>query len=119
MNAFGLHAMVLVSDWDESGSEKAIRSAAAIGYDVIEVPLFDPGSTDLDRTCELLRQHRLTPSVSLGLTAETDISSADLAIFGRRNRTAPQGCGCDSVNWRNRRCWRDWLGLAEVPRARH
>ena len=43
MNAFGLHAMVLVSDWDELGAEKAIRSAAAIGYDVIEVPLFDPG----------------------------------------------------------------------------
>jgi D-psicose/D-tagatose/L-ribulose 3-epimerase len=82
MNAFGLHAMVLVSDWDESGAEKAIRSAAAIGYDVIEVPLFDPGATDLERTRELLRQHRLTPSVSLGLTAETDISSADLAISG-------------------------------------
>src|SRR3984957_10721250 len=82
MNAFGLHAMVLVSDWDESGAEKAIRSAAAIGYDVIEVPLFDPGATDLERTRELLWQHRLTPSVSLGLTAETDISSADLAISG-------------------------------------
>ena len=80
MNPFGLHALVLVSDWDESGAEKAIRTAAAIGYDVIEVPLFDPGSTDLKRTRDLLRQHRLTPSVSLGSTAETDISSADRAI---------------------------------------
>jgi D-psicose/D-tagatose/L-ribulose 3-epimerase len=80
MNAFGLHAMVLVSEWDESGAEKAIRSAAAIGYEIIEVPLFDPASTDLERTRELLRRHKLTPSVSLGLTAETDISSADLAI---------------------------------------
>src|SRR6202142_1522403 len=80
MNAFGLHAMVLVRDWDESGAEKAIRSAAAIGYDVIDVPLFDPGSTELERTRDLLRQHGLTPSVSLGLTAETDVSSADLAI---------------------------------------
>jgi D-psicose/D-tagatose/L-ribulose 3-epimerase len=80
MNAFGLHALVLISDWDESGAEKAIRAAAAIGYDVIEVPLFDPGSTNLERTRDLLRQHRLTPSVSLGLTAETDISSADSAI---------------------------------------
>ena len=41
--------MVLVSDWDESGAEKAIRSAAAIGYDVIEVPLFDPEATNLER----------------------------------------------------------------------
>src|SRR5271154_6134854 len=80
MNKFGLHGWVLVSDWDELGAEKAIRSAAAIGYDIIEVPLFDPGSTDLEHTRELLRQHKLTPSVSLGLTAETDISSADTAI---------------------------------------
>jgi D-psicose/D-tagatose/L-ribulose 3-epimerase len=80
MNAFGLHALVLISEWDEAGAEKAIRSAAAIGYDIIEVPLFDPGSTDLERTRDLLRQHGLTPSVSLGLTAETDISSPDVAV---------------------------------------
>ena len=77
MNAFGLHAMVLISDWDRTGAEKAVRVAAAIGYDVIEVPLFDPAATDLEHTRDLLRQHGLTPSVSLGLTAETDISSAD------------------------------------------
>jgi D-psicose/D-tagatose/L-ribulose 3-epimerase len=82
MNAFGLHAMVLVSDWDEAGAESAIQTAAAIGYDMIEVPLFDPDSTDLGRTRDLLRQHKLTPSVSLGLPAETDISSPDRAISG-------------------------------------
>jgi D-psicose/D-tagatose/L-ribulose 3-epimerase len=82
MNAFGLHAMVLISEWDKAGAERAIRSAAAIGYDLIEVPLFDPDSTDLARTRDLLRQHKLSPSVSLGLTAETDISSPDTAITG-------------------------------------
>ncbi len=80
MNPFGLHALVLVIDWDESGAEKAIRTAAAIGYDLIEAPIFDPASVDLKRTRDLLRRHKLTPSVSLGLTAETDISSADRAV---------------------------------------
>ena len=80
MNPFGLHALVLVSDWDELGAEKAIRTAAAIGYDLIEAPIFDPAAVDLKRTRDLLRQHKLTPSVSLGLTAGTDISSADRAI---------------------------------------
>jgi D-psicose/D-tagatose/L-ribulose 3-epimerase len=80
MNAFGLHAMVLVSDWDESGAERAIRTAAAIGYDIIEVPLFAPESTNLEHTRDLLRRHKLAPSVSLGLTAETDISSPDRAV---------------------------------------
>ena len=80
MNPIGLHAMVLVSEWDETGAEKAIRSAATIGYDVIEVPMFDPESTDLERTRELLRRYKLTPSVSLGLTANTDISSPDSTI---------------------------------------
>jgi D-psicose/D-tagatose/L-ribulose 3-epimerase len=80
MNAFGLHALVVVTDWDEAGAEKAIRTAAAIGYDVIETPIFDPASVDLVRTRDLLRQNKLTPSVSLGLTPETDISSADRAV---------------------------------------
>jgi D-psicose/D-tagatose/L-ribulose 3-epimerase len=80
MNAFGLHALVVVSDWDEAGAEKAIRAASGIGYDVIEVPLFDPASTNLERTRDLLRQHKLTPTVSLGLPAELDISSPDTAI---------------------------------------
>jgi D-psicose/D-tagatose/L-ribulose 3-epimerase len=80
MNAFGLHALVVVKDWDEAGAEKAIRTAAAIGYDVIETPIFDPASIDLVRTRDLLRQNKLIPSVSLGLTPETDISSADRAI---------------------------------------
>ena len=80
MNAFGLHALVVVTDWDEAGAEKAIRTAAAIGYDVIETPIFDPASIDLVRTRDLLRQNKLTPSVSLGLTPETDISSPDPAV---------------------------------------
>jgi len=80
MNAFGLHAMVLISEWDSASAETAIRSAAAIGYDLIEIPLFDPDSTDLGHTRDLLKRHGLSASVSLGLTAETDISSSDPAI---------------------------------------
>jgi D-psicose/D-tagatose/L-ribulose 3-epimerase len=80
MNAFGLHALVVATEWDEAGAEKAIRTAAKIGYDVIETPIFDPASVDLVRTRDLLRQNKLTPSVSLGLTPETDISSADRTI---------------------------------------
>jgi D-psicose/D-tagatose/L-ribulose 3-epimerase len=80
MNAFGLHALVVATEWDEAGAEKAIRTAAKIGYDVIETPIFDPASVDLVRTRDLLRQNKLTPSVSLGLTPETDISSADRAV---------------------------------------
>lgn len=80
VNDIGLHAMVLTGDWDEAGSEKAIRIAGKLGYDVIEVPLFDPKTVDLARTRDLLRQHGVKPSVSLGLTADLDISSEDLAV---------------------------------------
>jgi D-psicose/D-tagatose/L-ribulose 3-epimerase len=80
MNPFGLHAMVLVSDWNRSGAETAIPLAAGLGYDIIEVPLFDPAAVDLQHTRDLLRQHGVQPSVSLGLTAETDISSADRPV---------------------------------------
>ena len=66
MNAFGLHALVVATDWDKAGAEKAIRTAAAIGYDVIETPIFDPASIDLVHTRDLLRQNKLTPSVASG-----------------------------------------------------
>jgi D-psicose/D-tagatose/L-ribulose 3-epimerase len=80
MATFGIHAMVLVSDWDNVLAERAIRAVADIGYDVIEIPLFDPIRVDLKRTRELLERHSVTPTVSLGLTAETDISSDDVAV---------------------------------------
>ena len=37
-NEIGVHALVWVGGWSEVESEKAISSAAALGYDLIEIP---------------------------------------------------------------------------------
>jgi D-psicose/D-tagatose/L-ribulose 3-epimerase len=80
MVKFGIHAMVLVSDWSDDVAERAIRTVADIGYDIIEIPLFDPSRTDLAHARDLLKRHSVIPTISLGLTAETDVSSDDAAI---------------------------------------
>jgi D-psicose/D-tagatose/L-ribulose 3-epimerase len=80
MNKFGVHAMIFIDAWGREQAERATRAAAKLGYDVIEIPLFDPAAVDLAHTRDLLRELKLTPAVSLGLTAEEDISSSDLAV---------------------------------------
>ena len=49
-NPLGLHALVWVGDWSPASAAHAISSTAELGFDLIEVPLLDPGTgayTDL------------------------------------------------------------------------
>jgi D-psicose/D-tagatose/L-ribulose 3-epimerase len=80
MVRYGAHAMVWVKDWTADEAATAVKAASAAGYDTIEIPIFDPQLVDLAQTRDLLRQYALTPTVSLGLSADTDISSADASI---------------------------------------
>lgn len=77
---FGIHAMVLAGGWTREDAETAIGTAARLGYEVIEIPLFDPGGADLPHTRALLERHGLQATASLGLTRETDVSSPDAAV---------------------------------------
>src|SRR5688500_9587912 len=83
MPRFGIHAMVWVGGWSREDAERAISSAAKLGYDLIEIPLFDHATADLPHTRDLLKEHVLSASVSLGLTPETDVSSPDPQVSAR------------------------------------
>ncbi|GJP48898.1 hypothetical protein CLOM_g8165 [Closterium sp. NIES-68] len=82
-NPIGLHAMVWVGGWSKHESERAIRQSAAIGYDLIEVPVLDPTTVDVQHTRHVLREHGLAASTSLGLSLDRDISSADPDVAAR------------------------------------
>lgn len=82
-NPVGLHAMVWVGGWSREESEKAIRKSAEIGYDLIEVPVFNPEAMDLDFTKSVLENHGMQSSTSLGLSLDADVSSADSEISAR------------------------------------
>ncbi len=83
MNPLGLHALVWVGDWTADSARHAISSTAALGFDLIEIPLLDPAGVDAEMTRTLLDEHGLGAACSLGLDPDADVSSEDPAVVRR------------------------------------
>jgi D-psicose/D-tagatose/L-ribulose 3-epimerase len=77
MNPVGIHALVFAGGWSEAEATRVIEGAAAAGFDLVEIPLLDPGSVDAEMTRSLLERSGLGVACSLGLTSETELSSED------------------------------------------
>ncbi|NTF44326.1 sugar phosphate isomerase/epimerase [Rhizobium rhizogenes] len=78
MNKLGVHALVWEKGWSHDECERAIAKSAEVGYDFIEAPALDPSSIDIDFTRRALEKHGIGINFSLGLDADTDISSGDI-----------------------------------------
>lgn len=78
-NRLGLHANVWVAGWSPEEASRAIDKTAELGFDLIEAPALDPHSLNVDFTRKRLEQAGVGITLSLGLDAQTDISSADPA----------------------------------------
>ncbi|OCJ02728.1 epimerase [Rhizobium sp. AC27/96] len=78
MNKLGVHALVWEKGWSHDECERAIAKSAEVGYDFIEAPALDPSSIDIDFTRRSLEKHGIGINFSLGLDADTDISSGDI-----------------------------------------
>jgi D-psicose/D-tagatose/L-ribulose 3-epimerase len=83
----GVHALVWVGGWSPEQCESALASTTAAGYDLIEIPAFDPAAIDAVATREALARHGLAASISLGLDHLTDINSEDLDCVARGRET--------------------------------
>ena len=79
----GIHAMVWTGGWSPEQARHAIASSAAAGYDLVEISLIDPDAFDAAMTADLLAEHGLAVSASLGLSADTDVSSEDPDVVAR------------------------------------
>ncbi len=67
MPLFGAHAFIWAGEWTPEGADKVIRGAAEAGLDFVEIPLLHPESMDVSGTRELLDQHGIGCTCSLGL----------------------------------------------------
>ncbi|MET0909646.1 MAG: sugar phosphate isomerase/epimerase [Ilumatobacteraceae bacterium] len=85
-NPIGIHAGVWVGDWSPASAEYAIRESARAGFDLIEIPVRDPRTTDLALTRRLLADHGLDAVVSLALGADHDINTEDATVSARGER---------------------------------
>lgn len=83
MNPLGIHALVFVSGWSQAEAARAIGLAAEGGFQYLEIPLLDPKSIDVRQTARALEAANIRAVTSLGLSAETDISSGEPAAVGR------------------------------------
>lgn len=77
MNKLGVHALVWEAGWSHEECARAIARTAEVGYDFIEAPALDPGLIDVDYTRRQLEAAGIGINYSMGLDAETDISSGD------------------------------------------
>jgi len=77
MNKLGVHALVWEAGWSHDESARAIAKTAEVGYDFIEASALDPRSFDVDFTRRQLEKNGIGINFSLGLDADTDISSGD------------------------------------------
>lgn len=78
----GVHAGLLAGDWTRESARRAIASAAAIGFDLIEIPA--PADDDAAAwTGGLLDDHGIDAVVSLALDAESDINTTDAECAAR------------------------------------
>ncbi len=77
---FGLHTLVFGDRWDVTQAREVGRAAAEIGYDLIEVLMFDPYTLDMAATRAALQGTGLGLRLGMALGPVTDISSDDPAI---------------------------------------
>ena len=77
MNKLGVHALVWEAGWSHEECARAIARSAETGYDFIEAPSLDPGSIDVDFTRRQLEAAGIGINFSMGLDADTDISSGE------------------------------------------
>ena len=82
-NLIGVHALVWSGTWDEKAARHAIGSAAAAGFDLIEIPILDPFGIDTAMTRRLLEEYGLQGACSMGLPADADVSSEDPSVLAK------------------------------------
>ena len=76
-NKLGLHGFVWEPGWNRDQCARAIANTSALGFDLIEACALDPSTIDVDFTRRELERAGIGLTFSLGLDADTDISSDD------------------------------------------
>tara|TARA_B100000575_G_C23109420_1_gene640702 strand:- start:706 stop:1566 length:861 start_codon:yes stop_codon:yes gene_type:complete len=77
MNKIGVHALTFIGDIRNESIEKCLNKASKIGYDVMEIPLLNPDAIDTKFVYKSFEKYNLEPTVSLGLSYNTDIASEE------------------------------------------
>jgi D-psicose/D-tagatose/L-ribulose 3-epimerase len=84
---FGVHSLVFSDQWNGDTAPAICRQAAEIGFELIEVLMFDPATLDREATRRAIRETGLGLRLGMALGPEADISSGDAATARRGEET--------------------------------
>lgn len=84
---FGVHSLVFSDRWTDDTASAICGTAAEIGYDLVEVLMFDPATLDRAVTHRAIAGSGLGLRLGMALGADADISSDDPAIARRGEET--------------------------------
>jgi D-psicose/D-tagatose/L-ribulose 3-epimerase len=87
MNRIGIHALVWAGSWGARECERAVANSKEAGYDLIELPVFNPAAMDIGALQRALAAHALGVTCSLGLGFHNDINSEDPDSVARGEQT--------------------------------
>jgi D-psicose/D-tagatose/L-ribulose 3-epimerase len=85
-NQLGVHGTLLSGSWRGGDGWPALASAAALGYDLVEIPIWDVDTFDAADLSRGLSEFNLEAVCSLVLDYDTDITSDDEATVARGRR---------------------------------
>lgn len=83
MNKLGIHMFVYTPEWNEASARRVFERAADIGYDFVEVLIFDPDTIDTRMTARLAEQHGLGVMATMCGKLSADLSNPDPVIAQR------------------------------------
>lgn len=75
--SWGVHSLVWTGAWSPQAAQDAARRTAQAGFDVFELGCLDNWEVDVEATRRAMEEHGLRVVGSLGLGAETDVTSPD------------------------------------------
>lgn len=84
---FGVHSLVFSDRWTEETAPAICRTAADVGYELIEVLMFDPATLDRQATRRAVRETGLGLRLGMALGPAADISSDDAETAARGEAT--------------------------------
>jgi D-psicose/D-tagatose/L-ribulose 3-epimerase len=84
---FGVHSLVFSDQWTGATAPEICRKVADIGFELIEVLMFDPNTLDREATRIAIRETGLGLRLGMALGADADISSNDAATGKRGEDT--------------------------------
>jgi D-psicose/D-tagatose/L-ribulose 3-epimerase len=87
VNKFGVHALVWSGSWEAEKCEYAVSSTKEAGYDIIELPAFEPAEMDIAAIQRALEANEVEATCSLGLGFDNDINSEDPDSVARGEAT--------------------------------